>query len=335
MAEESHAPEAPQAQQNQSIKDMKDLLLQAFETERNLQSQLDEKSRHYKNELEMLQGEVEQLRSQLSSREIDFWTVPRCNVNLDSEIGIGGWGIISKGTFHGRAVAVKQLHLEIVSEDNISRLRREVRLMAHVRHPNILLFIAAVFDDRVDRLHPPMIVMELLDIDLRKAYETNTIGQHNLTPIFQDVACALNYLHSLREPIIHRDLSAPNVLLEALANNRWKAKLSDFGSANYAKLAQTAAEGAILYLAPECLPEDLRPPNAPNFPQTPKIDVYSFGVLICEVITRSLPTQRRQMMVELKSKWPFVHGLADACMKYNPNDRPTMLHLLNELVKTA
>ena len=145
--------------------------------------------------LKTLKDKVEKLRSQLFSREIDFWTVPRCNVNLDSEIGIGGWGIVSKGTFHGRAVAVKQLHLEIVSEDNVSRLRREVCLMAHVRHPNALLFIAAVFDDRIDRLHPPLIVMELLDIDLCKAYKTDMI-RHNLAPIFQDVACALNYLHN-------------------------------------------------------------------------------------------------------------------------------------------
>ena len=328
-------PKEAQDQQAQQDQRFQELQRRASETEHYLQSQLDEERCRHENVLKTLQGEVERLNSQLSSREINFWNVPRCSVNLDSEIGIGGWGTVFKGTFHGRAVAVKQLHLEIVSDDNVSRLRREVCLMAHVRHPNVLLFIAAVFDDRINRLNPPLIVMELLDIDLRRAYETDTIGKHNLTPIFQDVACALNYLHSLPEPIIHRDVSAPNVLLEALANNQWKAKVSDFGSANYAKLANTAAEGAILYLAPECLPEDSRGPNAPNFPQTTKIDVYSFGVLLCEVVTCSLPTQRRQMIAELKHIWPFMHGLADSCMKYDPNDRPTMLHFLNELKKTA
>ena len=124
------------------------------------------------------------------------------------------------------------------------------------------------------------------------------------------------------------------MLLEALADNRWKAKVSDFGSANLAMLAQTAAEGAILYLAPECLLEEIRGPSSPKFPQTPKVDVYSFGVLICEVVTRSLPTQLRQMKAEVKSKWPFIYGLADICMNYNPKDRPTMLRILTELKKS-
>ena len=204
--------------------------------------------------------------------------------------------------------------------------------MAHIRHPNILLFIGAVFEE-VDQFRPPLIVMELLDVDLRKAYQSNMVGPRNLLPIFRDVACALNYLHCLREPIIHRDISAPNVMLEAMANNQWKAKVSDFGSANVARLAQTAAEGAIIYSAPECLPEEIRGPGAVNFPQTPMIDVYSYGVLLCEVIVRTLPTKLSHVKAELKRKWSFMHGLADACTHFDPNDRPTIAHVLSELKK--
>ena len=310
-----------QLDQNQQI--MVDLQRRGADTERDLHDQLDGVRRHHEQQLERLRG-------QLSSREEEFWTVPRDGIKINSEIGVGGWGSVFKGTFHGRAVAVKRLHPSIISEDNISRIRREVRLMAHVRHPNILLFIGAVFED--DELHPPLILLELLDIDLRKAYKANMVGPHNL-PIFRDVACALNYLHCLREPIIHRDVSAPNVLLEAMANNQWKAKVSDFGSANIARLAQTAAEGAIIYSAPECLPEEIRGPVAVNFLQTPKIDVYSYGVLLCEVIVRTLPTKLVQVKAELKRKWPVMHDLADACTKYDPNDRPTIAHVLNELEK--
>ena len=62
-----------------------------------------------------------------------------------------------------------------------------------------------------------MIITELLDTTLRKAY---------------DVASALCYLHGLEEPIIYRDVSSANVILKAVPKGEWKAKLSDFGSAN-------------------------------------------------------------------------------------------------------
>ena len=289
----------------------------------------DERLRH-RDEISQLRSQVQ---SQATSRELEFWNVPRGDVEIDSEIGVGGWGSISIGTFCGQTIAVKCLHPSIVSKDNVSRLRREVHLMAHVRHPNLLLFIAAVFDEKVDHQHPPLIILELLDIDLRRAYEDDRVSskESDLLPIFRDVACALNYLHCLREPIIHRDLSAPNVLLEAMANNRWKAKVSDFGSANLKKLAQTAAEGAIIYSAPECLPKELRGPHAPNFPQTPKIDVYSYGVLLCEVITRTLPAELGPLKQKLKSMWPFMHSLVNLCTEYDPNERPTVSRILTEL----
>ena len=99
--------------------------------------------------------------------------------------------------------------------------------MAQVHHPNLVLFIAALLDD----VSSPKIITEILDTSLRSAYEEDQLGS-NKPRIFHDVAATMNYLHSQREPIIHRDLSTPNVLLEAMAWDVWKAKVSDFGSAN-------------------------------------------------------------------------------------------------------
>ncbi len=273
----------------------------------------------------------------VSSQEIEFWKIPRQEVQILGEIGSGAWGYVAKGIFRGREVAVKWPHKAILTTAKIvNRLRREVRIMAQVRHPNLLLFIAAVFDEQADRLQePPLIVTELLDTNLRLAYEQGKLKDSSKLPIFRDVACALTYLHQHYEPIIHRDVSAPNVLLEALPKHQWKAKLSDFGSANLAKLARTAGEGAIIYSAPETFPLDIHDPNTVIPPQTTKIDVYSYGVLLCEVITNQMPASDdyRSMLQQVQRQWPFMYNLIISCTKRKPEDRPIMAAVLSELNK--
>ena len=206
--------------------------------------------------------------------------------------------------------------------------------MAQVRHPNLVQFIAAMFDDKVQSLdEPPMIILELLDMNLRTAYEQDVVGESKI-PIFQDVAYGLHYLHEHQDPIIHRDISSPNVLLEALPQGAWKAKVSDFGSANLEKRSKTAAEGAIIYSAPETFPHtDLTtlPP-----PQTTKIDVFSYGILLCEVITKQLPedsTKYRHMLQQVQRQWLYMFDLIISCTKHDPNERPTMAQVLDKLNK--
>ena len=222
---------------------------------------------------------------------------------------------------------MKSPHSAIINPQTLERLRREVRIMAQVRHPNLLRFIAAVFDDET----PPLIITELLDMNLRTAYENGRLQNPNKLLIFQDVAYALHYLHEHEEPIIHRDVSAPNVLLEALPGGTWRAKVSDFGSANLARLSQTLGEGAIIYSAPETFPHvdpDVRPPQ-----QTTKIDVYSYGILLCEVVTCQLPdpVKYRDMLKQVQTQWLFIYDLIISCTKHNPDNRPTMLQVLDKL----
>ena len=266
-----------------------------------------------------------------SQQEIEAWKVPRSEVEILWEMDRGAWGTVAQGKFQGQLVAVKWPHPAILNEHTIERLRREVRIMAQVRHPNLLRFIAAVFDDQMPHL-PPLIVMELLDTNLRTAYQNGKLSGFSKVSIFQDVAYALHYLHEHLEPIIHRDVSAPNVLLEALPNKMWRAKVSDFGSANLARVAQTMGEGAFIYAAPETIPQvhDL---DTPPPPQTTKIDVYSYGVLLCEVITGQLPDpeQYRNMIQQVQDQWQFMHELIIHCTKRNPEERPTMAQILDKL----
>ena len=281
-------------------------------------------------QIQNLQQRLGTTLSRTHSQEIEFWRVSPEEVQVDQEVlGGGAWGYVAKGKFRGQRVAVKRVYPSILQPTTVDRIRREISTMAQVRHPNLVLFIAAVLDDRTG----PMIITELLDTSLRTAYEENWLGSNKLH-VFRDVASALNYLHLHRQPIIHRDVTTANVLLEAVANGAWKAKLSDFGSANLVRYATTPGEGAIIYTAPEAFPQHPSSPSPPP-PQTPKIDVYSYGVLVSEVVMQELPNPSRlqEMVREVRSQCPQIHPLVISSIQYNPDDRPTMTYILEELEK--
>ena len=262
--------------------------------------------------------------SEKQSKCSTFWIVPRRHVTvLEKVIGGGAWGYVKEGRFRDQQVAVKCVHELILNKQTMQRVYREICTMSQVHHPNLVLFIAAVLDDQGG----PMIITELLDTTLRKAYEDNLLkpGLDQCMDIFRDVASALCYLHELEEPIIHRDVSSANVLLKAMARGEWKAKLSDFGSANWAKEACTMGDGAIVYTAPEAFPVHpslgVKPP-----PQTTKIDVYSYGILLCEVTLREFPDPAtlHEMKAKVKAKHASLHSLVLRCTETKPEKRPTM-----------
>ena len=280
---------------------------------------------HTKVELEELQKEHSTCKT--------FWIVPRHKIiMLNKQLGGGAWGYVAEGQFRGQQVAVKCVHESIIALHTIKRVYREICTMAQVSHPNLVRFMAAVLDDQGG----PMIITELLDTTLRKAYEDNLLTLRQCVDIFSDVASALCYLHELEEPIIHRDLSSSNVLMKAVVGGGWIAKLSDFGSANWAKQASTMGEGAIVYTAPEAYPT---PPSllhkAP--PQTTKIDVYSYGILLCEVTLREFPDPDHlsETKEKMRTKHVPLHSLVVKCTQDLPDRRPTMAAVLKELQSTC
>ena len=273
----------------------------------------------------------------LTSESIEFWQVPRNEVTLhiDQELGHGGWGVVVKGKFRGKDVAVKCIHQENLIYQRamlLERFKREIQMMAKLRHPNLVLFIAAVLDDH--NSPPLMIITEILETTLRKIVERNLVGQNKLS-IFKDISSALQYLHHHREAIIHIDVSTANVLVSASANGKWTAKLSDFGSANLARVAKTLGDGALVYTAPEAYPQPAHPNLTPTqrTPQTTKIDVYSFGVLACEVITRNFPDpiQLTETIRLTHHLWPEIQPMICSCLEYQPESRPTMAEVLSAL----
>ena len=289
----------------------------------------------YRQQIDVIQRRFDSSQATNSSfqnpQEVEFWQVSPEEVTIreDQILGRGAWGYVAKGIFRGTPVAVKRIYPAISRRSTVERIHREIQTMAQVRHPNLVLFIAAVLNVQAGH----MILTELLDMSLRSAYEDNLTGA-NKRRIFRDISSALVYLHGQREPIIHRDVSSTNVLLVSQANNTWLAKLSDFGSANLARNATTPGEGAILYTAPEAYPHPPTSPT-PQPPQTTKIDVYSFGVVACEVVTGVFPESDRfrDLLGSVGHVWPQIHPLITSCVSHSPRDRPTMDTVLLQIKK--
>ena len=259
--------------------------------------------------------------------KIDVKEVVLSNV----ELGKGKWGRVSVGTFRERSVAVKQMHQEMITQEHIWSMDLEIYILSQLHHPNIIEFIGAVFDLSLNR----MIVTEIMDTSLLNAYENQ-----ELTPdpscrpvvlsIMRDVAQGLNYLHSLPDPVIHRDIDSDNVLLKSVRDRKWKAKISDFGSANFVRLSYNPYPGAIAYSAPETR----RGPHEQLYKkQTPKIDSFSYGILLCEALTCQFPEpsllESLLQKVQLSSK--SLYDIVSSCIKREPHERPTMKKIMEKL----
>ena len=288
-------------------------------------------TQNHQQEITRLQEEARQLQSRLdqqpklgSDTDISFWVVSHNEVRPTGQVlGEGGWGRVVIGSFRGQDVAMKQLHSIISSSDYYrDLLRREISLMAKVRHPNLLLFMAAVLDSPSNT---PIIITELMDTNLRQAYHNAQLTNNGVKlSILRDVSAALNYLHLQSNPIIHRDVSSANVLLLALPNNKWRGKLSDFGSANLVQHASTPGPGAAMYTAPEVFERKQ---------QTTKMDVFSFGKLLCEVLSNRLPDPGAfpSMLQSMAKDWPLMHQLISSCVEQDPNKRPPMSYNVDRL----
>eukprot|EP00731_Ephydatia_muelleri_P024156 Em0016g427a len=270
-----------------------------------------------------LTSQCRQLQEQLDKGKTPSWIVKKEDILLtDKELGRGGWGVVKAARFCGLEVAAKLLHGAILSPHNQQLFKREMNMAASVRHPNILLFIGATIDQEC------VILTELMQTSLRAVLEdkvTNglSMSRQQVSNIAMDVGKALNYLHLMKpDAIIHRDVSSSNVLLEPLGAHMWIAKLSDFGSSNFARQVTTAGPGNFTYAAPESSDPDL---------QSPKMDVFSYGILLLEMSGGCfLEVKIRQDLIQALS-WSKMQTMVLECTAKDPKRRPSMAEVLIKL----
>ena len=190
----------------------------------------------------------------------------------------------------------------------------------HCQHQNVVTFLGATLEGH------PVILMEMMDTSLRSAYEQGHIKDHQVLGILYDIASALHFLHTRPDPVIHRDVSSANVLLKAQYNREWVTKLGDLGTAKLQRLTSTAGPGAIIYGAPEA---------ADGGKHSPKMDVYSFGVLVVETVTKTLPVENLAILIRdyVQQQFPWYHQVVTSCINQKSSDIPAMYDVIKELDK--
>ena len=302
------------------------------------------------------------------------------NVRLTGvRIGAGAYGSVEEVAVPGAVCAAKKIHEVFLDRSEIpateirksaAQFVRECQLMSTLRHPNIVQFLGVCFFPG-SRL--PALVMERLLTSLHDLLDKETdpppppdapkpfFPLSLKCSILHDVASGLTYLHERSPPIIHRDLSGRNVLL----NSGMVAKIADLGVARIvprmrAAATMTKAPGAGVYMPPEALEdkphfEEDKNEEEPKAKYGGSIDIFSFGIVaiftLCQAFPCNLlPTayiehgrllartelERRERYMrmirrQLREKHPLLQ-MIKGCLDF-PEDRPSIgevMRLLKE-----
>jgi len=144
-------------------------------------------------------------------------------IEIIKELGKGTFGSVYKAYWKGDLVAVKKFRAIDQNTELLKTFQHEMKLLCKMRHPNIVMIMGACCD--VVNL---AVIQELLKGDLSELLQSkDQIDWRDRLSIAMDAARGINYLHSLKPMIIHRDLKSNNLLID----EHWRVKVSDFGTA--------------------------------------------------------------------------------------------------------
>ncbi|XVF71033.1 hypothetical protein PTKIN_Ptkin12aG0002200 [Pterospermum kingtungense] len=278
------------------------------------------------------------------------------NFSEENILGQGGFGVVYKGELHdGTKIAVKRMQSGVISGKGLSEFKSEITVLTKVRHRHLVALLGYCLDG-----NEKLLVYEYMPQGTVSRHIFNW-AEEGLQPlewtkrltIALDVARGVEYLHGLaHQSFIHRDLKPSNILL----GDDMRAKVADFGLVRLAPEGKGSIEtriaGTFGYLAPE---------YAVTGRVTTKVDVFSFGVILMELITgrRALDESQPEESMHLVTWFKRMHinkdsfrkaidptidlneetlasistvaELAGHCCAREPYQRPDMGHAVNVL----
>ncbi|CAH1972154.1 unnamed protein product [Acanthoscelides obtectus] len=253
-------------------------------------------------------------------REIDYSEIQKKEV-----VGEGSFGIVYKGIWNDTLVAVKNISRETEKKSFLI----EVRQLSRVNHENIVKLYGACTQGML------CLVMEyaeggsLFNV-LHRSNLQYTLA-HAMSWAYQ-CSKGVEYLHSMKpKPLIHRDLKPPNLLL---INGGVHLKICDFGTAADKNTYMTNNKGSAAWMAPEVF-------SSSHY--TEKCDVFSWGIILWEVVSRKKPFYNKGgtafsiMWAVHKGKRPPlirncplpIENLMTTCWDHDPKNRLSMAEVIS------
>ena len=248
-------------------------------------------------------------------------------VQLNHSLGDGSFGTVYKASYQGTPAAAKCLYDPVHNEGSF---KHELETLQGLIHPNLVTYQTNTTRPGPQSRRRPILVMELMERNLTQFLEEaeHNIPIHLQVSLCLDITFALAYLHS--QQIVHGHLTSNNVLLVGTT-----AKVADFGISKLLD-TQSSVTQPVSYLPPEARVSHLK--------FSEKSDVFSFGVLVVQIITREAPTptpqqqlaslsevdRSQQHIKKIVSTHP-LRNIALHCLKDTAMERPTAKQVVTKL----
>lgn len=253
-------------------------------------------------------------------------------------LGSGTFGTVLGGTFYGASVAIKMPNSD--KKEHLPLLN-ELRTLRRLRHPNIVLFLAAHVTPASNDM---ALVFELMEgptlHDWMKAQPHPIEFDPGKLSVLRDISLALRYLHQQDKTLVHGDLKGSNVFVEGTGDLP-RAKLGDFGLSRFLYKTEHVMGGSLRWMAPEIATGHDRSPSC-------KADLFSLGALMSFALTDIKPFEgvdRNQILSMMRKgklprlNWPPTDTeqlsqlvrTGDMCYNIDPSKRPDIMHVLEVL----
>lgn len=270
------------------------------------------------------------------SLAMDWLEISWDDLHIKERIGSGSFGTVHRAEWHGSDVAVKVLSVQNFQDDQLKEFLREVAIMKRIRHPNVVLFMGAVTQSPHLSIVTEYLPRGSLFRLIHRPGSDEAMDQRRRLRMALDVAKGINYLHCLSPPIVHWDLKTPNLLVD----KNWNVKVCDFGLSRFKAntfISSKSVAGTPEWMAPEFLRGE---------PSNEKSDVFSFGVILWELVTMKQPWaelgpaqvvgavafQNRKLTIPQTTS-PMLASLIESCWADDPNERPSFASIVETLKK--
>ncbi|XP_060080735.1 serine/threonine-protein kinase TNNI3K-like [Ylistrum balloti] len=202
------------------------------------------------------------------------------DLDFEEVIGSGSFGKVFKGRYDGKVVAIKRYRANSFgAKSDVDMFCREVAILSKLNSPYVINFVGACLDD------PSQFAIVTQFVSGGSLFsilheQKRVIDLHSKLSIAVDIAKGMAYLHTLPQPIIHRDLNSHNVLLDENGH----ALVADFGESRFLRSLEdnmTKQPGNLRWMAPEIFTQCTK--------YSIKADMFSYSLCLWELLAGELP----------------------------------------------